>query len=172
MHLPPHVTRDPDRPKPLFDAELRPHRSLSPLGFWLLMAAVSALCFTAGLAFLSVGAWPVFGFFGLDVALLYLAFRLNYRSGRLVETVSLSGDELIVTRRFPNGRLREWRFAPYWVRVTLESPPRHDSRLVLSSHGRQVSLGGFLTAEERLEFANALRDALARWRELPQVRSS
>ena len=47
------------------------------------MAAVSAICFTAGLASLSVGAWPVFGFFGLDVALLYLAFHLNYRAGRL-----------------------------------------------------------------------------------------
>ncbi len=169
MHLPPHAIRDPDRPRPLFDAELRPHRSLSPLGFWLLMTAVSAVCFTAGLAFLSAGAWPVLGFFGLDVALLYLAFRLNYRSGRLVETVSLSGNELTVTRRFPGGRYREWRFAPYWVRVTLESPPRRDSRLVLSSHGRHVSLGGFLTAEERLEFASALRDALARWRDAPQT---
>lgn len=172
MHLPPRATRRPDRRRLAFEAELRPHRSLSPLGFRLLMAAVAAPCLVAGLIFLSVGAWPVFGFLGLDVALLYLAFRLNYRSGRLVETVSLSGDELIVTRRFPDGRLREWRFAPYWVRVTLESPHRHDSRLALSSHGRHVVLGAFLTAEERLEFASALRDALARWRELLRTQPS
>ena len=168
MHLPPHNPRVRDGEQPVFEAELRPHRSLSPLGFWLLMAAVSAVCFTAGLAFLAVGAWPVFGFFGLDIALLYLAFRLNYRSGRLVETICLNDRELVITRRFPNGRIREWRFVPYWVQVSLDSPLGHDSKLVLSSHGRHIQLGSFLTPEERQEVAGALRTALACWSELPQ----
>ena len=132
------------------------------------MAAVSAVCFTAGLAFLTVGAWPVMGFFILDVALVYIAFRLNYRAGRLTETVRLNDKELVVTRRFPNGRLRDWRFAPYWVRVTLDKPLRQEGKLVLSSHGRHLSLGHFLTPEERLEMAEALRAALVRWREMPQ----
>ena len=133
------------------------------------MAAVSAICFTAGLAFLSVGAWPVFGFFGLDVALLYLAFHLNYRAGRLRETVRLNDKELVVIRRFPNGQMREWRFVPYWVRVSMDTPLRHESKLVLSSHGRHITVGSFLTPEERLEVADALRTALARWREVPQA---
>ena len=168
MHLPPQISRKRNAENPVFEAELRPHRSLSPLGFWLLMAAVSAVCFTAGLVFLAVGAWPVFGFLGLDVALLYLAFRLNYRSGRLVETICLNGQELVITRRFPNGRTREWRFVPYWVQLSLETPLRHDSQLVLSSHGRHMKLGSFLTPEERQEVAGALRTALADWRKLPQ----
>jgi uncharacterized membrane protein len=137
------------------------------MGFWLLMAAVSAVCFSAGLAFLAVGAWPVFGFFGLDVALLYVAFRLNYRSGRLVETIRLGRKELIIIKYFPNDRIREWRFAPFWVRVTLNNPLRHDSRLVLSSHGRHVDVGSFLTPEERNKVAGSLRTALAQWRESP-----
>jgi len=132
------------------------------------MAAVSAVCFTAGLAFLAVGAWPVFGFFGLDVVLLYVAFRLNYRSGRLVETISLGSKELVIIKYFPNGRIREWRFAPFWVRVTLNKPSRQDSQLVLSSHGRHVDVGSFLTPVERNEVAVALRTALAQWRESPE----
>lgn len=168
MHLPPNTLRKRGGANLVFEAELRPHRSLSPLGFWLLMAAVSAVCFTAGLAFLAVGAWPVFGFFGLDVALLYLAFRLNYRSGRLVETICLNDRELVITRRFPNGQIREWRLIPYWVRVSLETPLHHNSQLVLSSHGRHIELGSFLTPEERQEVAGALRAALACWRNLPQ----
>ncbi len=167
MHLPPPIRRNQSSENLLFEAELRPHRSLSPVGFWLLMAAVSAVCFTAGLAFLAVGAWPVFGFLGLDVALLYVAFRLNYRSGRLVETIHLDRKDLVVTRSFPNGRIREWRFAPYWVRVTLDEPLRHESQLVLSSHGRHVDIGSFLTPEERDEVTTALRTALAQWRESP-----
>ena len=117
------------------------------------MAIISAVCFTAGLAFLFVGAWPVFGFFGLDVTLLYLAFRLNYRSGRLVETICLNDRELVIKRCFPNGQIQEWRFIPYWVRVSLETPLHHNSQLVLSSHGRHIKLGSFLTLEERQEIA-------------------
>lgn len=168
MHLPPQISRKRGNEVPVFEAELRPHRSLSPLGFLLLMAAVSVICFTAGLAFVAMGAWPVFGFLGLDVALLYFAFRLNYRSGRLVETIYLNDRELVVTRRFPGGRVREWRFVPYWVRVSLESPLSHDSKLVLSSHGRHIQLGDFLTPEERQEVAAKLRTALACRREVPQ----
>jgi uncharacterized membrane protein len=151
-------------PAPFFDAELRPHRSLGPLGFWLLMTAVSLVCFTAGIAFLLIGAWPVFGFFGLDVLLIYVAFRLSYRSGRLVEFVRLDERILTLVRRQPGGRTETWRFEPFWVRVAMDDPPRHDSRLVLSSHGRHVTFGGFLTPEERLEVATALRAALVRWR--------
>src|SRR2546422_1744423 len=33
--------------------------------------------FRSGIGFVSIGAWPICGFFGLDVALLYFAFRLN-----------------------------------------------------------------------------------------------
>src|SRR5712671_3378683 len=89
-----------------FDAVLQPHRSLSPTGFWILMAAVTGLSFAAGIAFLLMGAWPIFGFFGLDVALLYLAFRLNYRSGRLVETVRLTDRQLTVRRLHPGGKVQ------------------------------------------------------------------
>ena len=34
-----------------------------------------------------MGAWPVFGFFGLDVLLIYWAFRLNFRAPRATEDI-------------------------------------------------------------------------------------
>jgi hypothetical protein len=49
--------------------------------------------------------------------------------------------------------------------VTIDDPPRHDSQLVLSSHGRALAIGAFLTAEERAEVARALRAALAAHRQ-------
>jgi uncharacterized membrane protein len=154
-----------ERSEPFFDAILTPHRSLSPLGFWLLMAAVSAVSFTAGLAFYLQGAWPIMGFFGLDVLLVYLAFRANYRAARLYETVRLTDTELVVRRVDPKGRERLWRFEPYWLRVKIDDPPRHESPLVLTSHGRQLVIGSFLTPEERADFAHALTAALGRWRD-------
>ena len=59
----------------LFSAVLTPHRSLGRVGFLVLMALIGGISFVAGIVFLLIGAWPVFGFFGLDVLLLYWAFR-------------------------------------------------------------------------------------------------
>ena len=147
-----------------FDAVLHPHRSLGPRGFKLLMAAFGALSFINGIVFVTVGAWPVFGFFGLDVLLLYVAFKASYRSGRLVETVRLTDHALEVREIDPRGRERSWSFQPYWLRVEMDDPPEHDSQLTLRSHGRGLIIGAFLSPEERASLADALRDALDRQR--------
>jgi len=145
----------------LFDAVLYPHRSLSPTGFWILMACVSAVSFGAGLLFFLAGAWPVLGFFGLDVLLIYGAFKLSYRAARMVETIALTEDTLVVRRVSPRGRVHSWTFQPFWVRVAIDEAAGRDSRLVLSSHGRHVALGDFLLHEERVALAKELRGALA-----------
>jgi len=155
---------NPCAPKVWFDAVLHPHRSLSPVGFLILMVALASVSFATGITFLMAGAWPVFGFFGLDVLLVYVAFRANYRSGLVYETLRLTHDELAVQRVLPSGESRSWIFQPYWLRVHMDDPPRYDSRLTLSSHGNSLVIGAFLTPEERLEVAQALGSALARTR--------
>jgi uncharacterized membrane protein len=148
----------------LFDARLSPHASLPPAGFALLMAALCTLSFAAGVAFVTMGAWPVFGFFGLDVAALYIAFRISYARARRYETVRLTMEKLAIERVDPRGQIERFEFQPYWLRVLMDDPPRHDSQLVLRSHGRALAIGAFLTPAERLELANALKTALARLR--------
>ena len=155
--------------EPVFCATLEPHRSLSPKGFVVLMGAIAAVAFGAGLAFALVGAWPVFGFFGLDVALIYVAFKASYRSGRMRETLRLTDNALTVERVGPGLRSQSWRFQPYWLRVEMDDPPRHESQLVLTSHGRRLAIGGFLAPEERVELAHALRDALERLKRPPMA---
>ena len=106
----------------LFDAVLYPQRSLGPTGFLVLMLAVGLVSLVTGIAFLLAGAWPVFGFFGLDVLLLYLAFRASYRSGRMYEHLRLTRERLTVLRHLPSGQVRRWQFDPYWLRVDLGPP--------------------------------------------------
>lgn len=143
-----------------FSAILTPHRSLSPRGFLMLMAVVGAISFITGMAFMMIGAWPVFGFFSLNVLLIYCAFRLNYRAGRGYERVLICGNKLTVTKVRPSGRSYSWTFNPYWVRVELASWPGRASQLRVSSHGRSLVLGSFLSEDERLDFAAALEGAL------------
>ncbi len=151
----------------LFDAVLHPNRSLNRGGFLILMALFGGFCAVTGMMFLIAGAWPVAGFLGLDVLLLYIAFRLNYRDGRLVETLRLTPSNLLVRRVTPGGAVQSWNFQPYWLQVELERPTAHDSRLMLGSHGRRLTVGTFLTSAERVELAAALRDALRRCRCVP-----
>jgi uncharacterized membrane protein len=157
------VSPAPDNGRVYMNAILHPHRSLPPLGFFLVMALVGGISFTAGLLFYLQGAWPVMGFFGLDVLLVWLAFRFNYRSGRMYETVRLTDEALSITHVDEKGRQRQFTLEPYWLRVTIDMQGRRE-QLVLSSHGRRFLLGPFLTGEERKDFAKALKAALARRR--------
>src|SRR5207245_10035035 len=79
-----------------FERVLLPHRSLPPRGFHLLMLLLGLLSLAVGIGFVAIGAWPVCGFFGLDVAALYLAFRLSYRSARRREILRLAGADFTV----------------------------------------------------------------------------
>jgi uncharacterized membrane protein len=125
------------------------------------MAVLAGISFAAGLQFALIGAWPVMGFFGLDVALVYLAFRLNYRSGRLYETVELTPSLFSWTRVHPSGRRERFTCNPYWARIDLREWPDGRTDLRLLSHGRQLAFGRFLTDDERRDLAFALRGALA-----------
>lgn len=147
-----------------FDATLHPHRSLSRRGFLVLMGILCGLSFAAGIAFISIGAWPVFGFFGLDVLGVYWAFRLNYRSSAMMETIRLDDDNLVVGRLSPSGVYDEWRFQPYWVQVQVDESRPHELRVLLRSHGRSLEIGRFLSPGERLEVADALQTALGNLR--------
>ena len=149
---------------PFFERVLLPHRSLPSRNFHLLMVLLGLISFAAGIGFVAVGAWPVIGFFGLDVALVYLAFRLNYRTARQSETIRLADDTFSVERVSVRGERRNWRFQPFWVRVILEERPDASNRLLVASHGRSLVIGDFVPPATRRELAAALRDALTRWR--------
>ncbi len=152
----------------LFDAVLTPHRSLSPQGFLILMAALSAVSFAGGLFFFLLGAWPVAGLLGLDVLLVYIAFRVNYRRGRMYETLHLTREALTVRRVDHWGSGTRWRFTPAWLQVRVDDPATPSRPLTLRSHGRSLAIGGFLTAEERRGLAAALEAALIEARSVPQ----
>ena len=153
----------------VFSATLTPHRSLGPKGFLILMGVLSLLSFATGLAFAWSGAWPVLGFFGLDVLLVYLAFKLSYRSGRLYERVDLDRERLMLTRVHPSGKAERYEFPAYWVRVLLEILPDGRNDMRLTSHGRTIAFGRFLTNEERESFVTALKQALATARGPPST---
>jgi uncharacterized membrane protein len=146
----------------VFDAVLYPHRSLGRRGFRILLVTVALLSTLMSVPFYLMGAWPVMGFFGLDIALLYVMFQLNYRDGRLEERVTLTLATLHVSRMERRGRRREWTFNPRWVRLARQDHEEFGLlRLALVQRGDEVEIARCLGAEEKADFASAFTRALA-----------
>ncbi|SRR5579871_4770219 len=148
-------------PEPaLFSAVVTPHRSLGRAGFLIVMAAVGGMSFVAGTVFLLLGAWPVFGFFGLDVLLVYWAFRANYRAAAAFEEVTVTASELHVRQVTHRGKISEWTFNPLWVRLEREGSEFGLEHLSLVSRGRRVPIARLLGPKEKESFAAALGAAI------------
>jgi uncharacterized membrane protein len=145
----------------IFSAVITPHRSLGSTGLLILMLAIGGVSFISGMVFLLLGAWPVFGFLGLDVLLVYVAFRANFRAARAYEEVVVTASELTLRKVNPAGRVRQWTLNPLWVRLERIV---HDEfgieRLFLVSCGRRLSVAACLSPDEKATFATALSSAL------------
>src|SRR3954454_4726682 len=145
----------------LFSAMLTPHRSLGGTGFLVLMGVISFVSFVGGVVFYIVGAWPVVGFFGLDVLLIYWAFRANYRAAAAYEQVTVTPSELKVRRVTHCGQVSEWTLNPLWSQLDRETNAEFGvQRLFLVSRGKKLSIANFLGAQEKESFADALAAAL------------
>lgn len=145
----------------IFSAVITPHRSLGNAGFLALMIAFGAVSFAAGIAFLLMGAWPIFGFFGIDVVLLYWAFRLNYYSAGAYEEVKVTPSRLTVRKVSHRGRVREWALNPLWVRLDKVVQEEFGiERLLLVSRGKNLTVANFLGPDEKEGFARALGNAI------------
>ena len=159
----------PDPETPLFEDTLTPHRSLNPRGFRIFMLATFAATAALSVPFYLMGAWPIVGFLGLDVAAIYLAFRLNYRSARGAEHFRLTYFELTFARIGVGGGRREWRFAPAWVRLErIDDEDYGPQSLSLIHRGQSWRIGSHVGPERKAEFAEGLSRGLAEARRGPR----
>jgi uncharacterized membrane protein len=146
----------------IFSATLVPHRSLGRRGFAAVMALIAGLWFTTGLYFWSLGAWPVIGFVGLDLAAIFIAFQLNYRAARVYEEVEVSRAALVIRKVAAGGRVQEIRFNPLWARLeVMELADEGVVRITVRSRESRVAVGAFLNPPDRTSFARAFAASLA-----------
>ncbi|SRR5579875_1637390 len=154
---------------PLFSARLKPHRSLDQRGFRMLLGIFTGASFFSTLPFVLLGAWPVVGFMGIDVALFYFAFRASFRAARAYEDVEVTFFELFLTKVSATGERMEWRFNPAFVRLEQEQHEEFGTqRLALVSRGKAVEIAAFLGPADKADLADGLSRALAAARRGPR----
>lgn len=153
----------PEVGRPIFEALLYPHRSLSERGFLILTIGTVAIISIYGTLFLILGAWPIFGLLGAEWLLFWWLFRTHFRGDQRAERIRLYPDRLVLQQIDPKGNVAERSFEPYWLQVILAERGFENPALLLRSHGQAVEIGAFLGAAERRQFAEQLQTVLARW---------
>ena len=127
------------------------------------MAFLTVISFAAGIAFLIMGAWPVVGFFGLDV-LRSIGPSGSITAAPAYEEISVTPSELRVRRVSHRGHVMEWVLNPLWVRLDQIAHEEFGiEKLYLVSRGRRVSIGSFLGAGGK----GKLFQCLERWARRP-----
>ena len=167
---PPGYTQPDQKPRWLEQITIWPHRSLSSKGFAIVMGVLAGFLFLIGLGFFLAGAWPVIGFLGLELLVVWGAFKLNYRAACHRETIHTTTEELMVESQTPAGKRAKKSFPIGWLRVSLspsESPvmsSRDQQKIILSSHGEHTEIGKYLHPAEKAGLSRELGSMIDRAR--------
>jgi uncharacterized membrane protein len=146
---------------PLYmDAVISPNRSLSRTGMHVLLGVVIAFNLMIAIFLLVLGAPPVLPFLGLDVLALWLALRASFRAAERRERVRVTAEAVTVSREDEKGARVIWTSPTAFTGVDIDQPEEHEARVRLRIYRRRLTLARALSPPERVEFADALRQAI------------
>ncbi len=128
----------------------------------MLFVGLTVFALVVSVGFWLAGAWLVFPFAGLELAVVGAVLYRLVRHRDDHERVTVDRDHVAIVRR-RGGRERCDRFQRYWAKVSLERRwGWYPSRLLVGSHGRWVEIGANVNEEERELLAARLREILGR----------
>ena len=147
----------------------RRNNSLSSLGRRFVFGFILSVSLGIAVAFFLVfGAWPILPFAGIEMAVLYLAFRYVDRHAEDYERITIRGDNVAVEVR-EGSRVTRQELNRCWAQVVCE---HEGARLALRSHGRDVEVGRYVRDEQRAQVARELKRELTRQALNLQVRKA
>lgn len=144
---------------PILEVRIARSSPVYPPALKWILGGFALLCLGVAGGFASLGAYPVFGFAGLEIVLLIALLRLSLRRASSEEAVSLRADTTVVARDGAEAA----RLPSYWLRI--ESDPFGSGRgLTLRSGPHRIAVGAGLGAQELSELGAVLRAAALRAR--------
>ena len=141
--------------------KIYPNNSLSPKGFFLLMAFITIPCLAIGIMFLVMGAWPVLGFMGLEIVLIYIFFKILFHKNNFYEHITLDTNNFNIFYNNKNRIINTIVLEPTWLQVKLN---KKDKSLFVLTHGKFIELGKCLAFQEKVSLAKTIEDALFNWK--------
>ncbi|PTS81825.1 MULTISPECIES: DUF2244 domain-containing protein [unclassified Caulobacter] len=146
---------------PLYmDAVITPNRSLSRQGLRIVLGVVIAFNLLIAVFLLVLGAPPVLPFLGLDVLAIWWALRTSFRAAERRERVRVTAEAVTVSREDERGARVIWTSPTAFTGVDVDQPGEHEARVRIRIYRRRLTLGRALSPPERVEFGDALRQAI------------
>ena len=127
-----------------FSRVARRNDSLSSAGRLLVFAFIFAVSIGIAASFALLGAWLILPFAGLEMLVLWLAFRYIDRRAGDYERIAIAGDRVEI-EVCDAGRRSRYELNRYWAQLV----GGDGERLALRSHGREIEIGRYLNDEQR-----------------------
>ena len=132
-----------------FEILLKPNSSLTGAARVLFLGSIFFICSVIGVGFFLAGGTMILPFSGLEIILVYLAFRLSFNWSNQRQIIILSKEhvEVRVDGLKEFFTWKEFRsFATF--NVTKKNSEDHD--LSFRSKGKEIVIGSFLNGEDKL----------------------
>lgn len=149
--------------QPLYATTIRPAQSLTRTGFWLVMLLCCLPALASSISFWRMGLWPIAGFFGLDILVLFAALKISQLRSHSLEEVTIWPFEILVRRTPHRGKSQEWRLNPLWTRISCVEDDEYGVQVLsLVSRRQRVVVARDAAPAQRAGVATDLTHALAR----------
>ncbi|MET0071733.1 MAG: DUF2244 domain-containing protein [Candidatus Thiodiazotropha sp.] len=139
---------------------VQPNRNLTwNQSKWLFLVLASCISLV-GLYFLSLGAWLVIPFTGLEILIVGIAIYCQSCCAHTREFIHIDATHVRVSDN--RGQRGEKCFHKAWLKIVQNQDPKgwYPSRLLIGSHGEYIEIGKNLLEEEREMLANKLKNAI------------
>ena len=146
------------------DIKIYRNQSLTTRGLYILMFFITIPASYIGISFYVLGAWPVLGFMGFEILLIYIAFKILFYKNKFYEHIILDKEKLNILFKKKNKIIKKIELEPTWVQVKIEKIYENEDTLILSSHGKKIILANYLIPEERLKLAGKIKSGLREWK--------
>ena len=146
------------------DIKIYPSQSLSRKGFRILILIFLIPACLIGTFFSLLGAWPVAGFMGLELVLIYFAFKIYLNNSKVYERIVLDDKNLRIKYYNQEKIIKTITLEPTWLKVHISNNNIPSNILSLRSHGKENFVGMFLSPREKVVIAEKIRTGLNKWK--------
>jgi uncharacterized membrane protein len=139
---------------------IQPNRNLSWKQSKCLFLFLAGCIGLVSLYFISLGAWLVLPFTGLEILLVGIAIYCQSCRAHAQETIRIDTTHVRISDS--RNRRSEKCFHKAWLKIIQNHDPKgwYPSRLLIGSHGEFIEIGKNLLEEDREMLATNLRNAI------------
>ena len=131
-----------------FEILLKPNSSLTGATRILFLGSIFFICSVIGIGFFLAGGIMILPFAGLEIILVYLAFRLSFNWSNQKQIIILSKDHVEV-RVDGLTEFFTWKEFRSFATFNISKDQSMEDKISFRSKGKEIYVGNFLNKEDK-----------------------